>query len=107
MVLVTVPNHKTATEIAGGLVKQKLAACVNIVRNMQSLYCWKGKIEKSSEELLIIKTMSFLSSKLITYVKKNHPYSVAEIIALDITKGSKSYLDWISAVCNPKKGKNK
>lgn len=95
IIFVTVPNNKTAVKIADGLLKQKLAACVNIVKHLQSMYWGQSKIEKSPEELLIIKTKSYLTAKIIGYVEKNHPYSVAEVIAFDITKASKPYLDWI------------
>jgi periplasmic divalent cation tolerance protein len=105
MILVTVPVSKTAVKLAGGLLKKKLAACINIVKNVQSIYWWQGKIEKSLEELLIIKTKAALSGQIISHVKKNHPYAVAEVIAFDIKKGSSDYLKWISSSCGTKKTK--
>ncbi|HUT85793.1 MAG TPA: divalent-cation tolerance protein CutA [Elusimicrobiales bacterium] len=102
VVFVTVPDGKTASKLAKAIIRQKLAACVNIVSGVKSVYWWKEKIETSKEELLMIKTKSCLVSKLICFVKHNHPYSIAEVIALDITSGNADYLKWIDSSCKNK-----
>ncbi len=102
VVFITAPSKKEAEKIAGGLVDKKLAACVNIVPGLKSIYTWKGKKEKSSEVLLIIKTKRILFKKLTQQVKLLHSYSVAEIISLPIIDGNKDYLNWIGEVCRKK-----
>lgn len=96
VIFVTVPNKKEAEKIAGSLLKHRLAACVNIIPGITSVYRWKGGIEKSKELLLVIKTSKNKTDNLIKLVKKEHPYDIPEIISLPITKGNKDYLRWIS-----------
>lgn len=96
LLLSTVPNLKKARELAGLLVSRKLAACVSIIPGLESHYCWKGKQEKSKEVLLLIKTKTSAYKALEKTLLKYHPYEVPELIALPITKGSKTYLDWLS-----------
>ena len=95
-VLSTVPGIKKARTLAGLLVSRRLAACVQIIPGLESHYCWRGKKETSKEILLLIKTRSSNYKKLEKTLLENHPYEVPEIICLPITKGSRSYLDWIS-----------
>jgi periplasmic divalent cation tolerance protein len=76
-------------------MKNKLAACVNIIDNIKSIFWWQGKIDKAKEVLLIIKTKKKLIDKLIKKVKSLHSYAVPEIIALPIIAGNKKYLEWI------------
>ncbi|MEI7751041.1 MAG: divalent-cation tolerance protein CutA [Candidatus Omnitrophota bacterium] len=94
-VLSTAPNIKKARFLAGLLISQRLAACVQILPGLESHYRWHGKKETSKEVLLIIKTKSSIYRKLEAVLLKNHPYEVPEIVCLPITKGSKAYLDWI------------
>ena len=94
-VLSTVPNIKKARQLAGLLVSRRLAACVQILPGLESHYRWRGKKETSKEVLLLIKTKASIYKWLEKILLKNHPYEVPEIICLPITKGSKSYLDWI------------
>ena len=98
VVLVTVPSTEVAQEIANKLVSDKLAACVNILPRMMSIYTWDGEICEDSEILLIIKTQTNLFETLSAQVQKIHPYEVPEVIALPITTGSEKYLNWITAV---------
>merc|ERR1719270_1667596 len=76
MAFVTAPNAEKAKEIAGGLVSNKLAACVNIIPGVTSVYEWEGKIENDAEVLMMIKTRTTRIDKLTEFVKKNHPYDV-------------------------------
>jgi len=95
-VLSTIPDIKKARKLAGLLVSKRLAACVQILPGLESHYRWRGKKETSKEVLLIIKTKSSIYKKLEAAILKNHPYEVPEIVCLPITKGGKSYLDWIA-----------
>lgn len=98
MAFVTAPNTDKAKEIAGGLVSNKLAACVNIVPGVTSVYEWEGKIENDSEVLMMIKTRTSRIEELTEFVKKNHPYDVCEVITTSIEGGNKEYIDWIGKV---------
>lgn len=95
--LITTDNKEIAYKIARKLVEEKLAACVNILENVSSIYRWKGKIEEASEILLIVKTKAILAKDIIVSVKSIHNYTLPEIIFLDITEGFEEYLDWIGA----------
>lgn len=97
VVLVTTPNRRVSEKISKGLVQGKMAACVNIVPGLRSRFRWKGKVETAREELLLIKTNRTKLSQLTQWVQKNHPYTVCEVVALPIAKGSKPYLDWIDS----------
>jgi periplasmic divalent cation tolerance protein len=96
IVLVTCPDKESANNIASSLIEKKLVACVNTINNVESIFRWKGKIEKSSENLLIIKSKKRLLKKLIADVQQNHPYQLPEILALPIIGGSKAYIDWLN-----------
>ncbi|MCX7641259.1 MAG: divalent-cation tolerance protein CutA [Elusimicrobiales bacterium] len=95
--LVTTDSTEVAKKLAFGLVQNKLAACVNIISNITSIYEWQKKIENSQEILLIIKTKTTLTKDIIKYIKDNHNYSIPEIIFLPIIDGNEDYLDWIGA----------
>lgn len=92
---ITCPNHTVALELARGIVQRKLAACVNIVPAIKSVYEWQGKIEEDDEVLLMIKTRSSKIPSLAEFVRGNHPYEVAEVISLPIEQGNPPYLKWI------------
>lgn len=93
---VTTPNEESAKKIARDLITSKLAACVNIIPNIQSIYEWEGKVNEDLEYLLMIKTTTENVDSLTTYVRENHPYSVAEVISVKIESGNPPYLDWIA-----------
>lgn len=95
--LVSIGDEQTASSIAKGLVEGKLAACVSVVGGLNSFYRWKGKLEKSGEYLLIIKTRKKLMEDVEQFVKSNHNYTTPEIIFLNIEHGSAEYLDWLGA----------
>ncbi len=94
---VTVGDKKTAVEIATGLLKEKLAACVSAVPGLESSYWWKDRIETSSEILLIIKTRRLLREDIIQFVERHHPYAVPETVFTEIDGASRAYQDWIGA----------
>lgn len=99
VVLITAPSKEVAKKISDVLLEQKLAACVNIVSPINSLYIWEGKVNNDEEVLLIAKSRADLfESEFVDAVKSTHPYEVPEIIALPIIMGSQSYLDWIKEV---------
>jgi len=91
----TVPSLSVAESLASTLVGTSLAACVNIVPGLTSVYKWKGRIEKDQELLLMIKTRSSLVQKLTRAIAENHPYDTPEIIEAKIEGGSEAYLDWL------------
>ena len=96
VVLVTAPKEEEAAGIARALVEAKLAACVNIINNVRSIYSWQGNVEDDSELLMIIKTRKSLFDELSAKVRELHSYDVPEIIALPITAGSEEYLKWLN-----------
>ncbi|GAB4861335.1 hypothetical protein Ancab_036496 [Ancistrocladus abbreviatus] len=95
VVYVTVRNKEAGKKLAESIVKERLAACVNRVPGIESVYEWKGEIQTDSEELLIIKTRESLLGSLTEHVKANHEYDLPEVIALPITGGNTQYLEWI------------
>lgn len=95
LVFVSAGSKEEAEKIASGLLKEKLCACVNIVKGVNSHFWWQGKLDKAKEALLIIKTKKSLLSRLIKKVKSLHSYEVPEIIALPVIAGHKPYLDWV------------
>jgi len=95
VVFVTCSGKEEAEKISKTLVKEKLAACVNVVSTVKSFFWWEGKVDEAEEHLLIIKTSVEKMEKLIEKVKELHSYSVPEIISLPILEGNKEYLKWI------------
>jgi periplasmic divalent cation tolerance protein len=98
VVYITTPNEDIAANIARALVESRLAACVNIIRDIRSIYSWQGKIEDEKEFLMIAKTRRELFNALKAKVIDMHPYSVPEIIAMSIADGSEEYLKWLNDV---------
>ena len=98
IIFCTCSNLKSARTIATTLVKEKLAACVNLLNVKESIYEWKGKIVKDPEVLLIIKSPKKNFSKLKKRIKQLHPYSVPEIVALEPSKVNKKYKEWVLSI---------
>jgi len=95
VVFCTCPDEETALSLAKKLVETKLAACVNLMPSLQSVYQWKNQIETAKEVLMILKTNAQAYKKLETFLQKAHPYECPEIIAVPITQGLPGYLKWI------------
>ncbi len=95
MVFITAPKEEEAQRIARDIISSRLAGCVNIIKDMRSIYRWRGKIEDESEVLMIVKTRLDLFEELKKRVKDLHSYSVPEIIALPVIEGSEEYLAWL------------
>jgi periplasmic divalent cation tolerance protein len=95
VVLVTCGSEEQAANIANSLIEERLAACVNIISPIRSIYRWEGKIWDEKEWMLIMKTQKKKFEDLEKKVKSLHSYSVPEIIALPIVEGSPSYLKWL------------
>lgn len=91
----TVPNEFNANLIATTLVEENLAACVNILPSVTSVYKWEGIVQNDNEMLMIIKTQEDKFDALEAKIKQLHEYSVPEIIAVPIVKGSEDYQNWI------------
>jgi periplasmic divalent cation tolerance protein len=98
VVLITTSSEDEAAKIARSLVDSKLAGCINIIKDIRSIYAWEGKVEDESEVLMIAKTQKALFNDLIRKVKEFHSYTVPEIIALPIVEGSEEYLKWLREV---------
>lgn len=95
VVFITVGSAEEGQRLARALVEERLAACVNRLRPVQSVYRWRGAVEQSEEELLIVKTTRDVFDSLQKKVRELHSSSVPEIIALPIVEGSESYLQWL------------
>jgi periplasmic divalent cation tolerance protein len=96
IVLTTTPTTEEAESLANGLVESRLAACVQILPKMISIYSWEGKIERADEHLLLIKTLSDQYDAVEEYIVKHHSYSTPEIVAIDAEKVSAGYLKWLT-----------
>ena len=98
IVLCTVPDSATAQRISAQLVEDGLAACVNTIAGVESVYRWKGQLEKQSEVLLMIKSRSADYADVETAILALHPYELPEIIAVPLGNGLPGYLDWVRTV---------
>ena len=96
VVLSTAPNDSVAAQLAGALVEGKLAACVNIVGGVRSVYWWDGALQDDAEVLLICKTDGERLDELTRTLTELHPYDCPEVVALPVAGGAPEYLGWIS-----------
>ena len=96
IVLTTLGDEQQAEKFAAALVERRLAACVNIVGPIRSIYRWKGKIEREREFLLIIKTAAEPAARLQTAFKELHPYELPERLEIAVEGGSEEYFAWVS-----------
>lgn len=97
VVLCTAPDAIAAEKVARALLEARVAACVNVVPGVRSLYWWKGAVQDDTELLLVIKTRARMLELLEETIRANHPYEVPEILALPVRAGAASYLDWLLA----------
>ncbi|PSC73448.1 chloroplastic-like isoform X1 [Micractinium conductrix] len=104
IVWVTVPSTAVGKKIATELVGSKLAACVNIIPGLESVYFWEGKVQSDAEALLKIKTRSALVPQLSEAVKQLHPYDLCEVTAVRVDGGSEAYLEWVRSSTEPAAG---
>jgi periplasmic divalent cation tolerance protein len=95
VVLCTVGGAEDAERIARELVERRLAACVNVVPGLVSIYRWKGRVERDEERLLLIKTRAERFLELKAALVALHPYELPEVLALPVQAGHEPYLDWI------------
>ncbi|MCP5112235.1 MAG: divalent-cation tolerance protein CutA [bacterium] len=101
VVLSTCGSAEEATKLAHGLVEARVAACVNVVPGIRSVYRWKGKVEEDGEWLLVIKSRRDLLRRLCTFLEKMHSYDVPEVVALPVADGADNYLGWVDRELGP------
>jgi len=101
LALVTAPDTATAERIARVLVEERLAACVNLVPGLRSIYRWEGSLEDEAEVLLVVKTCSDRARALEQRVLALHPYDVPELLRIPVRGGSEAYLGWLRAESAP------
>ena len=99
LVLVTSPDLKTARRLAAIAINARVAACANLVPRLESHYRWRGKVEKSSEVLMIFKTTRGRLPELERLILAEHPYDTPEFVVLPLEGGSQRYLEWLTASC--------
>ena len=97
LILCNCPDITAAEQLAQHLVKERLAACVNLVPGIRSVYQWQGSIETAQEIMLLIKTQTVLYPAIEEAIKRLHPYEIPEIIAVAIADGSGDYLKWMDS----------
>jgi periplasmic divalent cation tolerance protein len=97
LVITNLPDREIARRLAGRLVEERLAACVNILAPCESVYRWQGQIETAQEITLLIKTLRTHYGKVEKAIRECHPYELPEIIAVPITAGLPAYLEWLEA----------
>jgi periplasmic divalent cation tolerance protein len=97
VVLVTAPDMKVARKLARGALRGKLVACANLVPRIESHYWWQGKIESSTEVLMVFKTVRRKLAAFEKFIMANHPYDTPEFVVLALVGGTQRYLEWIIA----------
>lgn len=93
----TCPDTETATRIADALVGERLAACVNVLPSVRSIYRWEGRLEHSDEVLLLAKTTAAHATRLQQRIVELHPYELPEVLLVESSGGLPAYLDWVAA----------
>ncbi|MEO2268677.1 divalent-cation tolerance protein CutA [Pseudoalteromonas pernae] len=100
LIFTTCGNKEEARTMAEQLVQLKLAACVNILPEVESIYVWQGEVTNATETKLLIKTKSEKMNQVIQTIKKLHSYEVPEIQVIDVTTGNLAYFNWMDEVLN-------
>lgn len=98
VILVTAPDEQQAAELAKTLVSERLAACVNIMPRIRSIYSWEGKMEDQAESLCILKTAKSSVGKLRTRLLELHPYDTPEFIEIQPDSALEKYAAWVTSV---------
>jgi periplasmic divalent cation tolerance protein len=96
VVFCTCPDEETARALAEGLLEEKLAACVNVLPGIRSIYRWQGEAQDDSEVLMVVKTTQLQLDRLAQWLEQHHPYELPEVIALPVSGGLQGYLDWVA-----------
>ncbi len=97
---VTCPSPEVAERLASVLIELRLAACVNILPGVTSVYLWEGRVCRDTEVLLFVKTALEKGSEVLKVLEREHPYEVPEAIWTSVVQGSQSYLDWMTETMN-------
>jgi len=97
VVLTNLPDRESALKLAGVLIDQRLAACVNVLAECTSVYRWQGKVENAAEVPVMIKTTVASYPRLEAAIRANHPYELPEIVSVPVLAGLASYLEWVAA----------
>lgn len=100
LVYTTCPDGATGEAIAEALVREHLAACVNLIPGLTSIYRWEGQVERATEVLLLVKTTAAQLPSVEEAIRVRHPYALPEIIAVPLAQGFAPYLDWIRHACS-------
>ena len=98
---ITAPDVETGTRIARALVEERLAACVNLVSGIRSIYRWEGSVQEDAEVLLVVKTRADRAGDLVARVSELHPYELPEVVMLPAVGGNPPYLDWVREEAAP------
>ncbi len=101
VLLVTAPDAEVGARLARTLVEEHLAACVNLIPGIRSIYRWEGKVQEDGEVLLVIKTRQDRVAALSRRVHELHPYELPELIAVGVVGGSERYLEWLRGEAAP------
>jgi periplasmic divalent cation tolerance protein len=99
LVLVTTPDLKTARRLARVALESRLIACANLVPKIESHYRWRGKVERSAEVLMVMKTTQARVAALEKLIVAEHPYDTPEFVVLNLSGGAKKYLAWLAECC--------
>lgn len=99
--LITAPDAEVAARIARTLVEEHLAACVNLVPGVRSVYRWQGQLQEDAEVLLVVKTRADRVAALAERLRAVHPYELPELVALPVADGLQPYLDWVHQETTP------
>ena len=100
LILVTAPDLKTARRLARAALEARLIACANLVPKIESHYRWRGKLERSAEVLMVMKTTQPRVVALEKLIVAKHPYETPEFVVLNLTGGAKKYLAWLAESCH-------
>ena len=101
--MVTAPNLNVARRLAALVLKEKLAACANLIPKIESHYWWQGQMESSSEVMITLKTTAASLPRLEQLIINNHPYDTPEVLSLELKEGNGKYLNWITDNTSPSK----